>query len=115
MRKTALVLFCGLIAAPAAAATLTGKDAYGDWKSDAPGVTRKITPADLPPAGAALTFALSQQVPRPAGADRRRRSGPSHGVAAVRFRWAACCNDSERMRPRTKRRIQFCPYVIPRS
>src|SRR5262249_23979616 len=26
---------------------LTGKAAYGDWHSDAPGVTRHITPADL--------------------------------------------------------------------
>src|SRR5262249_6021420 len=28
---------------------LTGKAAMGDWKSDAPGVTRKITVQDLPP------------------------------------------------------------------
>src|SRR5438105_4235884 len=28
---------------------LTGKAAMGDWKSDAPGVQRKITVADLPP------------------------------------------------------------------
>ena len=69
MRRTATAVLVSLIALPASAATLTGKDAYGDWKSDAPGVTRKITPADLPPAGAALTFALSQQVPRPAGAE----------------------------------------------
>jgi glucose/arabinose dehydrogenase len=67
LRRAALLVL-GLIAVPAAAATLTGKDAYGDWKSDAPGVTRKITPADLPPPGAALTFALPQQVARPAGA-----------------------------------------------
>jgi glucose/arabinose dehydrogenase len=68
MRWAAVVLV-SLIALPAAAATLTGKDEYGDWKSDAPGVTRKITPADLPPPGAALTFALSQQVARPPGAE----------------------------------------------
>ena len=30
-------------------AVRTGKDAFGDWTSDAPGVRRKITPADLPP------------------------------------------------------------------
>jgi glucose/arabinose dehydrogenase len=29
--------------------TLTGKAAMGDWTTDAPGVRRKITPADLPP------------------------------------------------------------------
>src|SRR4029079_16152179 len=28
---------------------LTGKAAMGDWTSDAPGVTRKITVEDLPP------------------------------------------------------------------
>ena len=28
---------------------LTGRDAMGDWRSDAPGVRRRITPADLPP------------------------------------------------------------------
>src|ERR1051325_1381733 len=30
-------------------AVLTGKAAMGDWTSDAPGVTRKITVQDLPP------------------------------------------------------------------
>jgi glucose/arabinose dehydrogenase len=28
---------------------LSGVAAYGDWRSDAPGVRRKITPADMPP------------------------------------------------------------------
>jgi hypothetical protein len=28
---------------------LTGKDALGDWSTDAPGVRRLITPADMPP------------------------------------------------------------------
>jgi glucose/arabinose dehydrogenase len=74
MRWSAAVLV-SLIAAPALAATLTGKDAYGDWKSDAPGVTRKITPADLPPPGAALTFALPQQVARPPGAELKLPPG----------------------------------------
>src|SRR6516165_3020790 len=31
------------------APVLTGAAAYGDWRSDAPGVRRKITPADMPP------------------------------------------------------------------
>jgi len=31
------------------AAVRTGKAAFGDWTTDAPGVRRKITPADLPP------------------------------------------------------------------
>src|ERR1700757_2907940 len=42
------------IAAPTAMASesgmlLTGKVALGDWKSDAPGMRRKITLGDLPP------------------------------------------------------------------
>jgi glucose/arabinose dehydrogenase len=68
MRFAALSLL-GLIAAPAAAATLTGQAAYGDWRTDAPGVTRRITPADLPPDVAAPGVALAQQVARPAGAE----------------------------------------------
>src|SRR5262245_28344524 len=31
------------------APVLTGAAAYGDWRRDAPGVRRKITPADMPP------------------------------------------------------------------
>ncbi len=67
MRWPAIAL-AGLIAAPAGAATLTGKAAYGDWKTDAPGVVRQITPADLPPDVAAPGIALSQQVAQPPGA-----------------------------------------------
>jgi glucose/arabinose dehydrogenase len=66
--RIAVLALLGLIASPAAAAPLTGPAAYGDWRTDAPGVTRKITPADLPPAVAAPGFALSQQVARPADA-----------------------------------------------
>ena len=37
-------------AAPASPGTLlTGKAALGDWTTDAPGVRRKLTTADLPP------------------------------------------------------------------
>jgi hypothetical protein len=35
------------LAADAAGKTLTGKDALGDWTTDAPGVRRKLTLADL--------------------------------------------------------------------
>ncbi|HKM71914.1 MAG TPA: hypothetical protein VJX94_17960, partial [Stellaceae bacterium] len=31
---------------------LTGAAAHGDWRSDAPGVRRKVTPADMPPPNA---------------------------------------------------------------
>jgi glucose/arabinose dehydrogenase len=46
-------LACAASGAPRAAwaqggATLEGGAAYGDWRSDAPGVRRKLTPADLP-------------------------------------------------------------------
>jgi len=74
MRWSALALV-GFIAAPAAAATLTGQAAYGDWRTDAPGVTRKITPADLPPDRATPGVALSQQVARPAGAELKVPAG----------------------------------------
>lgn len=46
------IVMTGLLAAAALGQTttvLTGGAAYGDWRSDAPGVRRKITPADLPP------------------------------------------------------------------
>ncbi len=46
----------------------TGAAAYGDWRSDAPGVVRRITPADLPPPMATPPAAEpSQIVKRPAG------------------------------------------------
>ncbi len=50
MRTIAAV--ASIIAASAALAAdgvRTGRAAYGDWRSDAPGVQRLITPADLPP------------------------------------------------------------------
>src|SRR5512132_1287300 len=60
----------GLI--PAAAekgAVLTGKAAMGDWTSDVPGVTRKITVQDLPPPGSnALAINRARVVDRPTGA-----------------------------------------------
>lgn len=37
-----------LVAHTAAPTVLTGKDALGDWSTDKPGVTRKITATDLP-------------------------------------------------------------------
>jgi glucose/arabinose dehydrogenase len=58
-----------LLAAPAGAATLTGEAAYGDWRADAPGVTRRISPADLPAPKLGFSgIALPSVVARPAGA-----------------------------------------------
>lgn len=53
--KPKTILAAALIGTAAIAASaqtptvLTGAAAYGDWRADAPGVRRKITPADLPP------------------------------------------------------------------
>ncbi|HEY2709211.1 MAG TPA: PQQ-dependent sugar dehydrogenase [Caulobacteraceae bacterium] len=67
--RCGVYLVLGLtIAAPASAATLTGQAAYGDWKTDAPGVVRKITPADLPAPDLSPHFGLSAIGPRPDGA-----------------------------------------------
>ncbi|MET0626557.1 MAG: sorbosone dehydrogenase family protein [Pyrinomonadaceae bacterium] len=48
---------------------LTGQGAFGDWTSDAPGVRRRITAADLPrPYASRSVDAGSRVVPRPEGA-----------------------------------------------
>jgi glucose/arabinose dehydrogenase len=48
---------------------LTGARAYGDWTKDAPGVRRRLTPADLPPPHATRSAANGGRiVPRPNGA-----------------------------------------------
>jgi glucose/arabinose dehydrogenase len=65
------------VAAPVGAAAesnglLTGKAAMGDWKSDAPGVRRKITVADLlPPRSNILAINRARVVNRPAGVPLR--------------------------------------------
>jgi glucose/arabinose dehydrogenase len=47
---TAAVTGTAMIAASGQSpSVLTGAAAYGDWRSDAPGQRRKITPADMPP------------------------------------------------------------------
>ena len=69
------LLLAGLIAAaPLLAladegATRTGAAAFGDWRTDAPGVRRKLTAADLPPPGASRSAANpSRTAPRADGA-----------------------------------------------
>jgi len=49
MRTMAVVFIFTAAAAHAAEAVRSGSAAYGDWSTDAPGVRRLITPADLPP------------------------------------------------------------------
>jgi glucose/arabinose dehydrogenase len=69
-----LFLFCATVVAPRPAPaqnapTLLGAAAYGDWRSDAPGVRRKLTSADLPaPLASAPAANPSRQVARPPGA-----------------------------------------------
>lgn len=55
---------------------LTGQAALGDWTSDAPGVRRKITVADLPPPGETRSASNSPDVvARPKGAQPRVPAG----------------------------------------
>jgi glucose/arabinose dehydrogenase len=67
-------LACLLGSAPPAAfagngATLVGAAAYGDWRSDAPGVRRKLTSADLPaPLASQPSANPSRLIAQPAGA-----------------------------------------------
>ena len=64
-----LACFSSAAASPSWADTRLGVAAYGDWRSDAPGVRRKLTSADMPPPLASAPAAnLSQIAPRPAGA-----------------------------------------------
>jgi glucose/arabinose dehydrogenase len=54
----------------------TGAEAYGDWHTDAPGVMRKITAADLPaPLVSPSTANRSKVVPKPAGAELKTMPG----------------------------------------
>ena len=70
MRLGLLVLVCLIGAAPAFAdeAVRTGAAAFGDWRADAPGVRRLITPADLPaPYATRSTANMSQREARAGG------------------------------------------------
>ncbi len=68
LAATAAVLGAGAIV-QADAVVLTGTLAYGDWTKDAPGVRRRLTPADMPPPYATRSAANGGRiVPRPSGA-----------------------------------------------
>lgn len=70
-RRLRPLLIVGACAAalPALSQTRTGEAAFGDWKTDAPGVVRKITAADLPKGDPkASQIAPSTPAPRPDGA-----------------------------------------------
>jgi glucose/arabinose dehydrogenase len=76
-----IALACALSDAPRAAwaesgAALAGPAAYGDWRSDAPGVRRKLTAADLPaPLASRPAANPSRVVPRPEGAFPKAPAG----------------------------------------
>jgi glucose/arabinose dehydrogenase len=54
----------------------TGSSAYGDWQTDAPGVMRKISPADMPaPLTTPSTANRSKVVPKPDGAEPKTMPG----------------------------------------
>ena len=71
LSSAVLIAITFSVAAPVAAAEsgtlLTGKAAMGHWKSDAPGVRRKITVEDLPPPSSnILSINRARVVNRPA-------------------------------------------------
>src|SRR5437762_383847 len=66
---------------------LTGKAAMGDWKSDAPGVPRKVTVQELPPPTSnILAINRARVVNRPAGVPLRVPSGFKIELYAEGFR-----------------------------
>ena len=69
----ALLVVCSRVSAQI---VRTGLDAYGDWRTDAPGVMRKITAADLPAPGETESTAnRSRVIPKPAGAALKTMPG----------------------------------------
>ena len=79
VRHLAVVVLAALIVLPARAEperTLTGQAAFGDWRSDAPGVRRHITAADLPaPFASKSATNFSSIVSRPDGATPKAPPG----------------------------------------
>ena len=82
MRRSALLSTLAVVlAAPTPSAAqdmgvLTGEAAFGDWSTDAPGVRRLITPADLPePFASEPTIGRGDVVPRPVDAVPRVPEG----------------------------------------
>jgi glucose/arabinose dehydrogenase len=91
-RYVAIFIFGALgvansVAAPEGGVLLTGKAAMNDWKSDAPGVRRKIIAEDLPPPSSNV-FAINvpRVVTRPADAQPRVPPGFKIELYASGFR-----------------------------
>jgi glucose/arabinose dehydrogenase len=69
-------LLAFMASAPRAEPRLEGVAAFGDWRSDAPGVRRHIAPADLPkPYATASSASRAHVIPPPAGATPRGPEG----------------------------------------
>ncbi len=65
-----LFLVSHVVSAAGSQRLRTGTEALGDWSTDAPGVRRKISPADLPPPNAReSTYNSPHVISRPSGAD----------------------------------------------
>ena len=81
MRLGFLVLMGLVGAAPAFAdeAVRTGAAAFGDWRTDAPGVRRLITPADLPAPYATRSTANMSQHEARTEAERSKGAAGLHG------------------------------------
>jgi hypothetical protein len=72
----AAALLAGATPALGQSGPLTGGAAFGDWRTDKPGLVRLIRPTDLPKPGATTSSAnVSHVVPRPAGAMPKVPSG----------------------------------------
>src|SRR2546429_1989938 len=83
----ALSIAVELEVAAESSALLTAKAAMGDWRSDAPGVRRKITVADLPPPSSnILSINRAHVIDRPAGAQLRVPPGFRIDLYASGFR-----------------------------
>ena len=54
---------------------LTGKAAFGGWQQDTPGLKRRLTVQDLPPAGGKAAQNFGEVAPGPAGAKPRVPQG----------------------------------------
>jgi glucose/arabinose dehydrogenase len=64
-----MAIHSGLVIAQRGGDALQGQAAFGDWRTDKPGVRRSLTPQDLPPPGATASAAnFPKTVPMPAGA-----------------------------------------------
>jgi glucose/arabinose dehydrogenase len=85
MSKIALILGASLIACAGASAQ-TAPEIYGDWRMDAPGVTHKITPSDLPaPLASEPKASRSEVARRPEGAALKTLPGFKTEVLASGF------------------------------